>query len=78
MLDTMKYFVQQRSSTLVFFLASYSSIYQVPYFILNKVVTESNLTRLLLRGKKILKKKHLGQVFKSVMSFLRHIFVLLA
>ena len=41
-------------------------------FILNKVVTDSNLTLLLLRKKKKKKKKkktHLGQFFKSVTSF---------
>ena len=40
---------------------------QVPYF---KAVTDSNLTRLLLRKKKKnVKKPHLGQVFQSVTSF---------
>ena len=54
----------------VFCLASCSSINQVPYFILNKVVTDPNLTRLLLRKKKKrFKKPHLGQVFQSVTSF---------
>ena len=36
----------------VFFLVPCSSKNQVPYFILKKVVTDSNLTRLLLNGKK--------------------------
>ena len=49
MTDTMKHFEQQTSSTLVFCLISCSSKNQVPYF---KAVTDSNLTRLLLRKKK--------------------------
>ena len=57
MTDTVKHFVQQTSSTLcsVFkCLVSCSSKNQVPYF---KAVTDSNLTRLLLRReKKTLKK----------------------
>ena len=40
----------------VFCLVSRSSKYQVPYFILNKVMTNSNLKCLLLREKKINKK----------------------
>ena len=40
----------------VFCLVSCSSINQVPYFILNKVVTYPNLTRLLLRKKKMYSK----------------------
>ena len=71
----------------VFCLVSCSFIYQVPYFILNKVVTDKNLKRLLLGGepkkqtnkqtktlKKKRKKKHLGQVFQSVTSFKTQIF----
>ena len=63
----LKHFEQQTSSTLysVFYLCSSKN--QVPYFILNKVVTDSNLTRLLLRKKK--KKTHLGQIFQSITSF---------
>ena len=68
----------------VFCLVSCSSINQVPYFILNKVVTYPNLTCLLLRKKNkqtkkqkqnktkkqtFKKKTHLGQVFQSVTSF---------
>ena len=55
----------------VFCLVSCSSKNQVPYFILNKVVTDSNLTCLLLRkkNKKTKTKTHLGQVFQSVTSF---------
>ena len=44
-------------NSVVFFLVSCSSINQVPYFILNKVVTDPNLTRLLLKKKKKKKKK---------------------
>ena len=59
---------------LVFCLVSCSSINQVSYFILNKVVTDPNLTCLLLRKKKNGKKKmYLGQVFQSVTA-LRHRF----
>ena len=57
MTDTMKHFEQQTSSTLcsVFkCLVSCSSKNQVPYF---KAVTDSNLTRLLLRKKKKKKEK---------------------
>ena len=43
----------------VFCLVSCSSINQAPYFILNKVVTDPNLTCLLLRKKKKKKKKTL-------------------
>ena len=47
----------------VFCLVSCSSKNQVPYFILNKVVTDSNLTHLAAQEKKI------GLVFQSVTSF---------
>ena len=63
-------------------LVSCSSINQVPYSILNKAVTDPNLTRLLQKQtnkqtnskqtnkqKKLLKKPHIGQVFQSVTSF---------
>ena len=52
MSNTMKHFEQQTSSTLCFvlYLAPKN---QVPYF---KAVTDSNLTRLLLREKKKKKK----------------------
>ena len=53
MTDTIKHFEQQTSSTRVFCLVSCSSKNQVPYFI---AVTDSNLTRLLLRKKKKFKK----------------------
>ena len=50
-------------------VVSCSSINQVPYFILNKVVTEPNLTRLLLRKKKNVTKTHfIGHVFQSLTS----------
>ena len=58
MTDTIKHFEQQTSSTLVFCLLSCSSKNQVPYFILNKAVTDSNLTGLLLRKKKKRKEKN--------------------
>ena len=71
MTDTMKHF-----ETTDFFNSCVLSCIlfiqnQVPYF---KAVTDSNLTRLLLRKKKkkkkkTLKKTHLGQVFQSVTSF---------
>ena len=51
MKDTIKDFVQQ-TSTLRPVLYRVHPINQVPYFILNKVVTDSNLTRLLLRKNK--------------------------
>ena len=56
----------------VFCLVSCSSKNQVPYFILNKVMTNSNLKCQLLREKKKkknIKKPDLGQVFQSVTSF---------
>ena len=51
MTDTIKHFIQQTSSALcsVLYLVIKN---QVPYFILNKAVTNPNLTRLLLRKKK--------------------------
>ena len=51
----------------VFCLVSCSSIYQVPYFILKTVVTNPNLTRLLLRKerKKNVKKKKKKNAFRS-------------
>ena len=39
------------------FCLSFSSKNQVPYFILNQAVTDANLTRLLLKKKKTLKKR---------------------
>ena len=62
---TKKHFEQHTSSTL-WCLVSCSSKNQVPYFILNKVVTDSNLTHLLVRREK---KMLLGQVFQFVTSF---------
>ena len=54
MTDTMKHFEQQTFSTHVFCLVSCSSKNQVPYF---KAVTDSSLTRLLLRKNKTKQKK---------------------
>ena len=69
MTDTIKHFEQQTSSTL------FSVLYLVhPKIILNKVVADSNLKRLLLRGEKM----HLGQVFQSVTSFETYKFFSLA
>ena len=51
MTDTIKHFERQTSSTLCSVLFLVHPKNQVPYFILNKVVTDSNLTHLLLRKK---------------------------
>ena len=66
-----RHFEQQISSTLVFCLVFCSSKNQVPYFILIKAVTDSNLTRLLLEGgepnllKTVKKKKTHTHTFRS-------------
>ena len=52
----------------VFCLVSCSSKNQVPYFILNKVVTDSKFDTSAAKKKKK-KKMHLGQVFQSLASF---------